>query len=338
MYMASKKYQWLLPMMLILFILQVLLFPFAMGVTYSGRSESPNHILTYTTGQLTWDSSTGINEYGVAELSLFNDAYENVISNNGDNIIAPGTDGYNIIRLRNRIDYSIDYVAVMYQIKSNEQLPIEVKFSSEGSKDTKVYPLPKGVDKSQVISAVTGTVDKNEIQDFDIQWLWEYYIDDEQDIYDTEFGNKAAFDKADDITIGIYIVIEEGDHEDGGSTEIIPVNPVDPEEPETIPDPDIPLTGEIPTEIEETEIIVEPEIPLVENIPENNTNEYIKENNINVFVSDKNINDDKNYIYPEIPKTRDNSNISVYITLMIISGIILLLLIVENWRDRKCSK
>ena len=56
----AKKSRWLLPAVLILFLLEVLLFPLAVGVTYSGRSESPDHVLAYTTGKLTWDSATHI--------------------------------------------------------------------------------------------------------------------------------------------------------------------------------------------------------------------------------------------------------------------------------------
>lgn len=62
---------WLLPVFLILFILEVIAFPFAVGLTYAGRSEDPNHTLTYRTNELTWSDVQGIDENGVAELSIF---------------------------------------------------------------------------------------------------------------------------------------------------------------------------------------------------------------------------------------------------------------------------
>ena len=45
----------------------------------AGAAE-PAHVLSYTTGRLTWDSATGIDENGAAVLSLFADAYQNVLS------------------------------------------------------------------------------------------------------------------------------------------------------------------------------------------------------------------------------------------------------------------
>ena len=98
---------------------QVVLFPFAMGFTYAGRNESPHHVLTYTTGSLTWNSATGVDpDTGVAELSLFSDHYQNVQSDNGEKVVAPGTENTNIVRLKNSVSRTITYVAVMYRIKS----------------------------------------------------------------------------------------------------------------------------------------------------------------------------------------------------------------------------
>ena len=58
----------------------------------AGAAE-PAHVLSYTTGRLTWDRATGIDENGAAVLSLFADAYQNVLSENGERVAAPGTDG-----------------------------------------------------------------------------------------------------------------------------------------------------------------------------------------------------------------------------------------------------
>lgn len=143
--MHSKLRQRLLPAVLILFLLQVLLFPFAVGVTYSDRSQSPDHVLTYTTGALTWDNATGINDEGAAELHLFDAVYDNVESSNGDHVIAPGTEGHHFIRLKNDEKYDISYVAVMYEVKENENLPVKTTFSVENAEAAENYPLPDDV-------------------------------------------------------------------------------------------------------------------------------------------------------------------------------------------------
>lgn len=203
---SDKTSRWLLPAVLILFILEAMTLPLVLGITYSGRSESPDHILTYTQGKLTWDSATGIDANGVAELNLFDAVYTNVESLDGQNVVAPGTEGYNIVRLKNSVSGSVNYTAVLYRIRTDEQLPVEAALIGSAFTDTTTYPLPEGVTQSQVIRAVTGTVKGGEIQDFDISWLWEYEIDDPQNEVDTFLGSK---DDADEVTVGLYIVVED---------------------------------------------------------------------------------------------------------------------------------
>lgn len=116
----------------------------------AGAAE-PAHVLSYTTGRLTWDSATGIDENGAAVLSLFADAYQNVLSENGERVVAPGTDGSCTVRLENRMGYAISYIAVAYRIKEAEILPVEPEFSCEGAEDTGSYPLPEGVEDAQVM-------------------------------------------------------------------------------------------------------------------------------------------------------------------------------------------
>lgn len=171
--------------------------------------ENASHILTYTPGSLVWDRATGIDENGAAVLSLFADAYQNVLSENGERVVAPGTDGHCTVRLVNEARYGIRYVAVAYRIKAAETLPVEPGFTCEGSEGTENYPLPEGVEESQVIRAVTGTLGGGETQDFRLDWLWEYYESDARDELDTALGDKAAFDTPDDVTAGIYIVVED---------------------------------------------------------------------------------------------------------------------------------
>ena len=47
-----------LEVVLTLLLIQLILLPAALGVTYASSGTRPEHILTYTTGRLTWDSAT----------------------------------------------------------------------------------------------------------------------------------------------------------------------------------------------------------------------------------------------------------------------------------------
>ena len=63
---------------LTLLLIQLILLPAALGVTYASSSTRPEHILTYTTGRLTWDSATETDGQGAARLELFRRSYDNV--------------------------------------------------------------------------------------------------------------------------------------------------------------------------------------------------------------------------------------------------------------------
>lgn len=55
-----------LEVVLTLLLIQLILLPAALGVTYASSSTRPEHILTYTTGRLTWDSATETDGQGAA--------------------------------------------------------------------------------------------------------------------------------------------------------------------------------------------------------------------------------------------------------------------------------
>lgn len=249
--------RWLLPAVLILFLLEVILLPYAVGLTYAGRSEGPNHLLTYTTGTLTWDSPTGIRADGVAMLDFFDASYQNVQAQNGDNLVAPGTEKTSIVRLKNDTATPVRYTALLYRVKEEDTLPVAPRLTGADFADTDIYPLPEGVTKEQVVRAVTGTVAAGTVQDFDITWGWTYYEDDTRDKLDAALGNTAAFAEADKVTAGLYIVVED---EGSGS-------------------------GDGPG----------------------------------------------SYIEPGLPQTGDDSSLVLYVTLLLISGILMVLL----WRERR---
>ena len=204
-----KSIDWLLPVFLILFVLEVIAFPIAAGITYAGRSENPDHVLTYTPNRLTWNSGTDVAPDGTAQLSIFDAEYPNVSSDDKTAVVAPGTEALHMIRLKNASEGTITFHAVVYSIKSSESLPVEVSLGDGDFTDSQAASLPYGVNKSQVIRSVSGHVKKDEITDFDIHWLWNYELDDQQDMIDVNFGDKSADGNPDDITVGFYLVVED---------------------------------------------------------------------------------------------------------------------------------
>lgn len=211
-FLSKRISQWLLPAVLILFILEVLLLPVVLEITYAGREDGPDHILTYTTNSLLWDSATGIDEHGVAVLSLFDTVYGDTVDGGGDKVVAPGTQGSNIIRLKNDCDRTVTYTAVLYRIRTNDALPVDTVLAGEGFTDTDTYRLPYQVEPEHVVRAVTGELKADRIRDFDIAWLWAFDESRQQNEIDTILGNA---EEADEITVGLYIIVEdEGEQRD----------------------------------------------------------------------------------------------------------------------------
>ena len=200
---SEKASRWLLPAILILFILEVLTLPLVLGFTYADRNETPNHILTYTPGKLTWDSAAGIDENGAAELDLFDAVYPGIESADGSDVVAPGAKGYSIVRLKNSVTGSVKYTAVLYRICTNKDIPVEAELIGSSFTDTDNYPLPDGVAAHQILQAVTGTVNGGEIQDFDISWIWEYETSAAQNEINTFLNNTG------EVTVGLHIVVED---------------------------------------------------------------------------------------------------------------------------------
>lgn len=253
---SRKMNRWLLPAALMLLILEIVTLPYVLSLTYAGRSQESRHILTYTEEKLTWDSATGIDENGVAELDLFDAEYKGIASENGDKVIAPGAEGFNIVRLQNRVEGPIYYTAVLYRIRSNEALPVDGELSGVGFSDAETYPLPEQVSEDQVIRAVSGTLPGGQIQDFDITWTWSYFEDEDQDVIDTLLGDSAALDEEDRVTVGLYLVVEDGNR----------------------------------------------------------------------------------YLIPNAPETGDNGPVGRYLTLMCISGFLLIILLFDRRRERRCGE
>ena len=209
----EKLREWMFPAMLILFILQAMLLPVMIGLTYAVPAERPEHILTYKTGSLVWDKATSVRPDGSAELSFFETLYKNVNADNAEKVLAPGTEKDSVLRLKNDTNKEIAYTAVLYSLSTSPDLDIGATLSGNGFSDTSRYTLPENIKKEAVVRAVGGKLDARKLQDFDINWFWRFEDGanvDERDRVDTYLGNKAASGKADDATLGFYIVIRDG--------------------------------------------------------------------------------------------------------------------------------
>ena len=152
----------MLPAILILFILQVILLPVMIGLTYAVPAERPQHILTYNTGSLVWDKATSVRPDGSAELSFFETLYKNVSADNAERVLAPGTEKDSVIRLKNDTNREITYTAVLYSLSTSPDLDIGASLSGDGFSDISVYTLPENIKKETVVRAVEeGLMQKN---------------------------------------------------------------------------------------------------------------------------------------------------------------------------------
>ena len=116
---------------------------------------------------------------------------------------------------------------------------------------------------------------------------------------DTALGDKAAFDTPDDVTAGIYIVVEEEQ----------------PDPPVPTPDP-TPVPSEPPDKPDKPDATDEPEDPAETDAPDGPGDT------------------DGGYIRPEVPKTGDESAAWLYLALIFLGGAGLALLIIGGRRDK----
>jgi len=237
---TEKIRSWLLPVLLILFVLQMVTLPHAAGYTFAEDAGAPQNRLVYIYDSLRWDKTLGVDPAtGAVELGLFDR-----LTPDGRRVIAPGDSGSSSVRLHSR-GGEITYTAVLYRIRTNEDIPVTPVLSAGNAAVTTRYILPDGISEDQVITAVTGKVNHQSVQDFHVSWKWDSQSDEQDVILSRENGQ---------ITVGLYIVVEK--------------------------------TGE--------------------------------------YGSD-----------PTLPQTGDSSHIGMYSTLMVISGLLLVLLVMDRRREEK---
>lgn len=195
----------------VLAIAVLITFPYAFNLTWSLPGAESDRTLTYSTGKLTWDSAADIDANGVIRLSMFRSDYDGVSAGNGDNVIAPGTEKTTRVRLLNAAGNSVHYSAVLYRLDGTD-VPIQAGLSGS---DPAVadYALPAGVTKDQVVGAVGGALSGATVKTVDVDWKWDYSIDDPDDGHDTQLGNHSPSDA---VQYGLYVVVEDENSKDGG--------------------------------------------------------------------------------------------------------------------------
>ena len=186
-----------------------------------------------------------------------------------------------------------------------------------------------------MVRAVTGTVAGDQIQDFDLSWYWTFYENDARDTVDTALGDKAAFFTADEVTAGLYIVVEEdndpvdpGDPDDPGEPEDPgdPDGPGDPDDPSDPSDPDDPDDPDGPGDPGDPGDPDDPDGPGDPSTPGDPDDPNTPDDPDNI---------DGSFIYPDVPKTGDDSQMLLYVGMMAVSGFLLVLLIIDRRREEK---
>lgn len=207
--MTKQRSKRLIRLTLVLFLLEVITFPFVVKLTYPGNGNGVDRTLTYVPGKLVWDNAKQIDENGTAIISLFSDSYTNAKSGNKDKILAPGVNVESIVRLQNNANYEIEYTVVAYKIASSELLNPNVKINGTGFKDTDVYPTNMKYPDSTVSHAVTGKLSAKQLQDFDISVFWDFDINDSIDSKDTQLGQNSSNGKPEELTIALIVYVTD---------------------------------------------------------------------------------------------------------------------------------
>lgn len=193
--LVRKGRDWIWPVAGLLFLLTMLSFIMVVKAVYSWDSRSVEHTLTYSPGELTWGSGTRVLSDGSADLALF--------SPQEDPVVMPGSHSSSTIRLISQASGPVTYTAVAYQISPGMEEYARLEMTAEDAAETSSYPLPDGVEKSQVVSAVTGTLDARAYTSMTLDWNWDY--DAGNDGEDTALAGQGK-----DVHVGIFLTVQDG--------------------------------------------------------------------------------------------------------------------------------
>lgn len=201
----KRKFQVLMLVILLLFMQTMGVMAADNNWTTSGGDSA--YTIRYTKGKLTWENVQKVEGNGAAVWNAFDSVYDNVESQNGDAIIAPGTEKTTTIRLKNDVVGSVKYTAVLYQTGGDAAGMFECGISGKYA-EVSDYSLPDGVDAAQVVEVIRGTLKGGEAKAFDVEWSWPFEDDEQRDQIDTLLGDSA--DDLENATgLGFYVVVED---------------------------------------------------------------------------------------------------------------------------------
>lgn len=141
-------------------------------------------------------------------IDVFSIHYENeqgditVKGNNGEKVIAPGTDVSYTIRVRNADRFAIDYfLEPRLEFSSEYQLPLLVRIIDP--EDNYILGSATEWATLEELNRVSheGTLEKSESAEYVFQWMWPY--EGEDDLFDTALGGS-------DVDIGLSVSFELG--------------------------------------------------------------------------------------------------------------------------------
>lgn len=178
----------------------------------------------------------GINAVGPTEMDLFNATYvENGVtvaqSNNGDNIIAPGTHNDNQFKIVNTDDTLAP--EVMYEIRinlddseidplilNNPSIQWRLDGGSYGTwEETKAKILMLSGDASGVRTYAPGTMEHEFANGKTHTIGWQWIMDNNNDVMDTEMGNAVANGEEIKATIKVSVTARQVDTDTTGLLE-----------------------------------------------------------------------------------------------------------------------
>ena len=173
------------------------------GIPYRYPNTNSLYCVTYNKGNLYWDNGTVCDDNGLLSFSVFDTNYTNVKSSNGQKVIAPGTEGHCVIRIKNASKYeNATYHLTVVNKKTDEALPIQITVSSPTRSTSSDAVLPANIEYTNLVASQTNTLSAGQIDDYHVYWTWNFNGDD---IIDTQLGNKAIT-SPDEDTIGVYVV------------------------------------------------------------------------------------------------------------------------------------
>ena len=200
---ANRRKGILAMLIVVLFVAVLITFPYTFNLTWALPSTDSDRTLTYSTGKLTWDTDAQIDENGVIKLGMFKSEYEDVKSNDGENIVAPGTENSTSIRLLNPSANEISYTAYLYRIDKTG-VPIDASLTC--GVEAKDYAVPSNIDANSLVSVRSGSVGKSSVSVIDVDWVWGYSKNTDGDVSDTALGIKST---TDEVEYGLYVVVTD---------------------------------------------------------------------------------------------------------------------------------